>query len=376
MPPASATPATHSVLLVNGDEIPGVLVSLDDKTLLLDTWYAGKLSIPRNMVKGITSLSGPLVTYEGPASIDGWSIDEFGDDPPRKNWTFQDGALVGSGWGDIRRDVKLPARARIEFDIDLAKGGQGESYFNICIYGDIQKARDDAYMIGIMNNRDNKLIQLMRNSKGRTQAMSDSINWHSPKADSGIMHMDIRVDKETKTIWLFIDGGMLGKWTDKDVFTGKGTSLLFLSVKKTHARISHIKTGAWNGNTDDLLHPQAPPSMEDSVTMKNQDHVSGKLKRIADGKAILTTSYADVTIPLDKIEQIDMSQSGMDQEQRGANDMRGYFAGGGSVTLDLKSWNASGVTATSPDFGKATFSPDAFQRLQFNLGKPDADDAP
>src|ERR1043166_2819118 len=66
-PPESASQPGHAVALTNDDELPGSIVSLDDKTLVLNTWYAGKLSIPRTMIKRITplkSLAGAV--YEGP----------------------------------------------------------------------------------------------------------------------------------------------------------------------------------------------------------------------------------------------------------------------------------------------------------------------
>jgi hypothetical protein len=50
--------------LTNGDEFPGNIVSLDDKILVLDTWYAGRISVPRSMLRRITPLSdsGPAVS--------------------------------------------------------------------------------------------------------------------------------------------------------------------------------------------------------------------------------------------------------------------------------------------------------------------------
>ena len=103
--------------------------------------------------------------------------------------------------------------------------------------------------------------------------------------------------------------------------------------------------------------------------MENQDKVSGKLKSIEDGKALFTSSYADLTVPLDRIEEINMSSEGADQAKRNAGDIRAFFADRGSITMQLESWDSKQATATSPNFGKATFSSDAFLRLQFNLNR-------
>jgi len=41
------------------------------------------------------------------------------------------------------------------------------------------------------------------------------------------------------------------------------------------------------------------------------------------------------------------------------------FIQGGALTFELLRWRPEGVTAASPDFGRATFDPAAFSRLQF-----------
>ena len=46
-------------------------------------------------------------------------------------------------------------------------------------------------------------------------------------------------------------------------------------------------------------------------------------------------------------------------------DLRGYFARGGSLTLKIEKWDQQSLVATSPLFGKTTFSPRAFTRLEF-----------
>ena len=119
-----------------------------------------------------------------------------------------------------------------------------------------------------------------------------------------------------------------------------------------------------------------------SLTLANGDHISGNLKEIAGGKAVLSGfgSSADLPIPLDRIEQISMASATAGKIKSNAADVRAYFIDQGCVTMELESWDEKQITATSPDFGKAVFSPGAFQRLQFNPGaqtiSPDDDAAP
>jgi hypothetical protein len=63
------------VALVNGDRVPGTLVSLDQKFLTMDTLFAGILKIPRNQVTMLApSPLGGRVYYHGPFVEEGWKM--------------------------------------------------------------------------------------------------------------------------------------------------------------------------------------------------------------------------------------------------------------------------------------------------------------
>jgi hypothetical protein len=99
---AEASKAAWNVLLVNGDEFPGSLVSIDDKTLLLDTWYAGRLSIPRGMVAAVGKAGFP---YLGPSGLDGWVLTPA-DGP---GWSYAGGAFSTVRVSAIGRPIRFPA---------------------------------------------------------------------------------------------------------------------------------------------------------------------------------------------------------------------------------------------------------------------------
>ena len=142
-PPEPASQPGHAIALTNDDELPGSIVSFDDKTLVLNTWYAGKLSIPRTMIKRITplkSLGGAI--YEGPTGLEGWTIGRQGGG---KSWTYRDGAFIGTNYGMIGRDVKLPNVANIEFDI----AWRGNSQASVIFYSDRTDNISNCYMLQI-----------------------------------------------------------------------------------------------------------------------------------------------------------------------------------------------------------------------------------
>lgn len=354
-PPQAVAPGNHAVALTNDDELPGNIVTLDDHTLVLDTWYAGKLSIPRAMIRRITPLkaSGGAV-YEGPTGLDGWTVGRQGGG---KSWTFRDGAFIGTNYGMIGRDVKLPNMANIEFDLTW----RGNTQLSVIFYSDRTDNISNCYMLQI--NSGYSYLQRYARNGGSSQLGEVQMQNLMRREKT---HLSLRANKETKTIWLLVDGKVAKQWTDPGDWAGAGTSLLFNCQPGSFVKISNIKVTNWNGQFEEVNAGDAKTT-EDSVKLENNDKVSGKLKSIQDGKAVFESSYAPLTIPLDRVEEITLSSQGANQAKRNAGDVRAYFTNRGSVTMHLETWDEKQASASSANFGHATFSPDAFQRILFNL---------
>jgi hypothetical protein len=353
-PPATAAFAQR-VALTNGDEFPGNIISLDDKTLVFDTWYAGRLSIPRAMLRRITPVSdSDSVVYQGPAGLDGWTVGHVG---LGRSWTYRDGAFIGTNFGTIGRDVNLPDMSNIAFDVALRGNGQ----FSISIYSDRTDNSGNCYML-MLTNGYTALQRFSRlggsNDLGSTQMLN--IIRHDKS------RVELRTDKAKKTIWLLIDHKIVKEWNDPGDFNGDGHNIIFACQPGTYVKISNIIVSKWNGKFDDSSNA-TPAGEQDSVQLANEDKVSGRLESIQDGKAKLASAYAELNIPLDRISQLDLAASHSDQAKPNPSDVRAYFPEGGSVTMQLYQWDTRACTGYSPNFGQASFSPNAFTRILFNL---------
>ena len=353
--PADAGSSAQRIGLTNGDELPGNIVSLDDKSLVLDTWYGGRLSIPRAMLRRMTPLSDAGSSlYEGPTGLEGWVIGRMGGG---RSWSFRDGALVGTTYGTIGRDMKLTDMSDIEFDVVM----RGNSQFSVGIYSDRADNFGNCYMLQLSNGY-TELQRYSRNGGSNDLGSTQLLN--VMRHDKS--HIELRTNKEKKSIWLLVDGKMVKEWTDPADFNGAGGNIIFSCQPGTYVKISNIKVSKWNGKFDDSNNTTEKTS-EDTVQLANEDKVSGHLISIQDGKAKFSSSYAELNIPIERIGQIDLSSDHSDQAKQASSDVRAYFPEGGSVTMQLAHWDAKGCTGSSPNFGKATFSPDAFSRIMFNL---------
>lgn len=71
--PLVSTGDLPHVVLVNGDRLPGTLAALNDKTVTVNTSFAGMLQLPRDCVSAVAPMPlGTPVRYYGPYSEDGW----------------------------------------------------------------------------------------------------------------------------------------------------------------------------------------------------------------------------------------------------------------------------------------------------------------
>jgi hypothetical protein len=354
---APATSAAQRIGLTNGDELPGNIVSLDDKTLTFDTWYAGRLTIPRAMLRRITPLSGANSSiYEGPTSLDGWTIGRMG---AGRSWLFRDGSLIGTNYGSIGRDVKLPDISSVAFDVVL----RGNNQFSVGIYSDHADNFGNCYLLQLSSG----YAELQRYSRtAGSNPLGNTQMQNVMRLDKS--HIELRTNKEKKSIWLLVDGKIAKEWTDTADFNGAGTSLIFACQPGAYVKISNIKVSKWDGRFDDSSSPDTQTD-QDAMQLANEDKVSGHLESIQDGKAKLSSAYAELNIPMERIEQVDMATAHSDQAKPTPSDVRAYFPEGGSVTMLLDSWDPKqGCIGSSPNFnGKASFTPNAFTRILFNL---------
>lgn len=379
----AAAEQTYFVQTADGDEIPGTLISLDGKSLVLDTWYAGRLTIPRTAVKGIaTSKDHKTFFYQGPENMDGWTVslcngeDEEGKPVKRKpDWQYKDGAFISTGMDLLEREIKLPVRSSIEFDLDMpgAAFSEGTPEIELQI-GDYK----GCYRLDLFNEQDhlgeghdvNKSRFMLRRAPGEGNGIMGPVG---EVVGSGgrreKIHVDLRIDRQAAAFWLFINGKLAQQWVDKDGFSGTGNLLSFATMddEKSFTKVSSIKLSEWNGKLDARPIANAKTAHQDRVVMENGDDFSGAIKSIADGKIHLATAYSEITAPLEHMTE--MSMAAALKKTPSGEYLRATLAGGASMLLKVESWDEGRAVVSSPAFGRAVFSPDAFQRLQFNPGK-------
>ena len=386
--PKTTTAQSNSscrVYFGNGDTLEGNLVSCSRDSLTLDTWYAGRLTIQRTAaqdpVQTIAFMPRQPAIYEGPTGLEGWTqgkaVAAFATESGQ--WIYRHGAFYANKNASIARDLKLPDRSEIQFDM----AWKGQFNLAIALYTDslqpiLLTAKDQApafgafYSLRIQSPYLIELTPISRNEPSRP--LGEVIVPALSNRDRA--HIDLRISKPDHRVVMFLDGVMIKQWTAPPGFTPQGTGLRFVQNSMGSIKFSHLRIAPWNGVLDEA--PEASPDpAHDLVSLESGAKTSGMIQTIDNGQISIQSVGGGATkVPLVKVSAIDFASVTTEAPKIAQGSLRATFAWGGFITINLLSWRPSGIQVSSPVFGKATFDPAAFTRIQYVVPEPKAGDEP
>lgn len=356
--------------LTNGDRIPGRILSLDDERLVLETAFAGNLSIPRDRL-GLMSPNphGGRIFYHGPYAADEWEFvtqsakviededeqdeeetaAEDDQDEAPDGWTHSGAAWYWPGSGDLKALVRkdtLPDSAVMRFQVSWKSrvslavafhadfkqpgpkaGGEGDR-------GDAARRihpSDSSLYTSLFGNcyvlQLNPTHALMYRStiddEGNASVDRMQSGFNSVRlGDVGSATVEIRASRTSGDISLFINDQFVAQWSEighliedatADGYAGAGSGFGFLMQSNSSpARISDILIANWNGM------PDAARSMQvedhDIVLLTNgTDRFSGKVTRIADGQLSLDGRYGGLNFPIEEVAEVRFARNSLSQ---------------------------------------------------------------
>lgn len=383
------------VRLLNGDELRGELREMDDRTLVLRTWYAGDLRLHRQGLASLfTGLSRYQVLYEGPDSMEGWShqpgvrtdtqlivqngvVQVVHAAPPSSalanGWHYFNGAFYGINSGFLGRNLNLPPVSNIEFDLSW----QNNFYLAVWFYTDRTNSPDgNAYFLQLAP----RSIQLCRATRTGHNMTLGSVEMPE---NAKKLRLAIRTDVPNKTIALFINDVLARQWLDISNLEDLGKGLGFhLAGLPQRVRLANLRVTTWDGRVERLPEMPLDPG-RDVVRLLNQDRVTGRVKAIQNGHLLIEADFGELNLPLERVAGVDFASSAVTNAPPSSSDpflVRASLHLGGRLTMRLEEWSSQQVVASGPYFDRATFAPALFQSLQFNLSQSrrdfDSYDAP
>lgn len=350
---------THQVRLTNGDTLSGRIVSMDAEKLLLETWYAKQLRLSRPMIESISpNVSKSIHVYEGPSGIEGWNLQEHNN----KSWTYKNNAFYSKGGsGSIGKDVKLPDKSRLEFDLSW----KGRLQFYIYFYTDnIKGSGGNCYYIQLNRNYG----YLYRSTSHGSNNFGNFRLGNDFQTKSNT-RVSILTDKEKKKIALVMDGNIVQQWTDSNDFAGKGTGVVFYVYNNTAVKVENILVTKWDGEIGEKEDGKTKAEEKDMIYFVNNDMVSGKLISIQENNILFKTDFADLNVPIKRVVRVIFARENLHKARLNKMDIQGFFNDEHRVTINLKNISETAVSGSSENFGKGSFNLKAFKRLTFNIYK-------
>jgi hypothetical protein len=387
---AAAKPMRSRVALANGDQLAGDLTELTDKQLLLNTWYAGSISIDRKAVRTLVPGETPLsVIYEGPRDAKGWVFSNsnqvgLGGLPQRANlppaaleqmkarasakWDLKENSFHSSGSGaQVGREFpKMGDKANIEFDV--AWGGSLSLYVNLLTDNLKSYSMGNTYCLRLSQTSAYMYKYENRNGQRRSSRIGDTVRYNLNSLKQSA-HISIRLDRTKKLIVLIINGKQVGKWNDTGKFAGKGKGLLFSARTTYPIRLSSIQLSEWDGQLPADVKVTTESLKEDFIQLANDDTLTGKLVDIKRGQMNFKPEFSDaIPIPLMRVNLIRLADSKASPAVA-ESPVRATLKGRGQITATLKEWKDGKLHLTSPTFGETTIDTNAVESIQFNLDK-------
>jgi hypothetical protein len=413
------------VALVNGDKIPGAVTDMDGETITVDTSCAGPLKIPRDQVAMLApSPLGGRVHYHGPFIEDEWRManaafpdglppvsqekakDQFG------RWVFS-----GSAWywpsklsgTALLRENAMPDRSILRFDLawknrlSIAVGfhadfvkpklaeevdkdagnlprramgfAPGDSSIFPVIFG-------NSYILQVFSTH-LMLFRTSVNDAGAPTVERVQINGNSIRlGDTGKATLEIRSNRLTGEIVLFINGEFVVQWSegrtgvrDPSSYAGKGNGFGFVvQTEDSPVKISDVIVAEWNGMPDSARSLQVED--QDIVLLANgTDRFSGKIGGFGEGKFSLDGRYGRFYFPLEDVAEIRFARDRQAKETVStAGDVMIRLSPLGQISGHPLSGSAEALRILNPACGEMNLSLKSAVMLDFEKSNNIIDD--
>lgn len=342
------------VTLTNGDQYRGTILRMDASTLLLDTPYAGDVTVRAAMIESIRPDSESLAVYEGPNSLEEWVVHDKGNG----GWTYKNQALYADKHNQIvGLDFEtFPDLASVEFDL----AWRGNPQLNLHFWSEtVKKPGQETYTLMIQNS----YVRLYRNSnkRGRDDLGNTNVNQLRNLGDARVK---LLLNREAKEILMFLNGEMVKSWKDPVKGDVDDDAFLLQSSGNSPMKISNIRIGAWNGKLENGT--EESNERQDLLRLNNGDKFSGTLAEIEAGVFRFQTDFASFDIPVDRVDEIRFGNATRETPRLRERDALFYFTTGEHVTLDLASLENGSLSGSSEAVGTISVRADFLREMTLN----------
>lgn len=347
--------AAARITLTNGDRILGRILEFNEKTLTIETPYAGRLSLSSPMIASIHPYSGHGLIYDLEDGERNWHLGNQGTG----GWTHEGKHLVFQGRrrsATISRPFDaLPENWMMTFDLEW----QPNVNFNISLMSQHPVNNNQSWSLSFqgdyirLNRMENRSQDL-----GRIQVPGFNTK--------GKAHFRVFVNRKENAVSLFADGEKVNTWNDPGGFDNAGTHLIFHGGQSAY-RVTALRIQGWNGILPDSGDIAAE---NDIMEAANGDRFSGTLLKIEDGAATFQTEFTTFNAPLDRISSIGFHTETRGTARKKAGDVRLHMRNDDLLTVNVGALDDKKLKGDSENFGEIRIDRQALAGFEFNLYQP------
>jgi hypothetical protein len=360
--PTQATITFQTHVDESVDTLHAELLSFDEETVEVKTWYGGDLTLKRSMLDRIEveGKSTPLIT--GPGVLADWKRPENED-----AWTIDSGILTSTERGTIAREFsQLPDKVHCSFELEFDSSPYLRIYF-FASSGD-ETYPDDCYSIQLQRGGGMNFGKRVDERPVPLQGELFGARHRFPTNNFAVV--DLYADRENGLLALYIDGEEIAVARDKEPLR-EGDWWLFNTMSTREQSLHDFTISPWNGKLPEkasFLAARAElPGEDEAIELQNGDTILGTARDIEEGKLRVETEYVPISVPVERLRSLKVTAPEDREEPRiYAGDVRAYFKAGGFVTLRLSDITPTSISGYSQVFGDATFNLRVFSQIHFN----------
>ncbi|MFD2258110.1 hypothetical protein ACFSSA_15625 [Luteolibacter algae] len=355
---------SQRIRLLNGDVLPVGIETFSGQFLQTSSHTFGELDIPRDIVDSIQlGIFPESVVYSGTRNFSGWKRDLNGS----RNWELKNNTYLATGPGTLSRELELPEKFVIAFTLSWAT----HPNFRISFADPLEKqgARADRYFLQFAGAG----VEIKRESTGANRFIPIvMLNRPPEQFSTNRLDIEIRMDRSTGEIHLYLNGELEGRFTDpiEDIPAGNGISLISQAPAESEQQIRFLEVSEWHDLGDRHRTEKRGNAKTDSLIGRNGERFSGILQTIRsdhEGRVYVFKSDfqpAPIEIPEDEVSTVFIAKKGTKISTNKDQNLILHLQGNGEVHVSSCEFGENIVHAEHPLLGKIELQRDAITMLE------------
>lgn len=343
-----------------GDVLIGSLKEFSAESIILETSYAGLITLRKSMVKSCKIMTPGQGHFYGPNNLNEWERPDQGS-----SWLFQEGSLLSKYRDDIiGKKVGMHSVSHISFELSYEENFQ----VGLMLFSDSPASFKPSFGSYLTLGRSAASLDLIGNAQALNQ-----VNRNTSRASYQVdtmkqsMAFEIFVNAEEGSYYIYIDGQQAAniQSTPLEIDDSRG-GLSFINRQSSPIKIKDLSIQPWDGNLPDSYKDKTSSTSPHNITLNNGDQVPGTVGKIEDTHMVVDTKYAPIKIPLHRIRSFSLEKSG-EQPIMKQGDVCVWLQNGGHLTLKPTSITEEKITGYGQAFGELEINLSDLSRIDFNI---------